>query len=243
MARLVGAFFIFLVLTVSLVGFIVYYQATRSLTQSVFDRLHAVATLKEDSLARWVDQQRRDIVFISWQPEVQRRASILFTSGGTQAERDAAYTAMLDYLQFVVTSASDSDELFIMDLNGRVVLSTQPANENQDQAQALFFQQGRSFTYVQPVYTSPNTHRPTITVSTPLFDENKRRVGVLAGHLNLARVDRIILERTGLGASGETYLVNPAHEFVSTALFVSTDQTDPSRAESKGINAALSGLL
>jgi len=241
MARLVGAFFILLVLTVSLVGYLVYSQATRSLTQSIFNRLQAVATLKEDGLSRWVDQQRLYLVFIAWQPEVQRHTSALFNSDLPQAQRAEAYTAMAEYLAFVITSVSDSDELFIIDLDGRVVLSTQPANEGQNQAQALFFQKGLTATYVQPVYTSPTTNRPTITVSTPLFDANKRRVAVLAGHLNLARIDRIILERTGLGASGETYLVNPAHEFVSAVLFDGSGLPGGLQARSSGIEAALRG--
>lgn len=241
MGRLVGAFFIFLVLTVSMVGYLVYLQARRSLTQSVYERLHAVATLKEDSLDRWVDQQRLDLVFIAWQPEVRRQIATYFNQSTAPEFRRAAYTNLSDFLLYVVTTVSDSDELFIMDLEGKVVISTQKANEGQDQSPSLFFQRGQSTTYVQPVYTSPKTNRPTITVATPLFDENKRRVGVLAGHLNLARIDRVILERTGLGASGETYLVNPAHEFVSSALFVSADQPDGMIAQSKGIDAALSG--
>lgn len=241
MGRLVGAFFIFLVLTVSLVSYVVYLQARRSLTESVYERLHAVATLKEDGLDRWVDQQRLDLVFIAWQPEVRRQAATFFNESTAPEFRRAAYTNLSDFFLYVVTTVSDSDELFLMDLDGKVVISTQKENEGQDQSNALFFQRGQSTTYVQPVYTSPNTNRPTITVSTPLFDESKRRVGVLAGHLNLARIDRIILERTGLGVSGETYLVNPSHEFVSAALFVSANQPNGVIAKSEGIDAALSG--
>lgn len=58
----------------------------------------------------------------------------------------------------------------------------------------------------------------------PLFDEHKRRVGVLASHLNLDRIDRLILERTGLGASGETYLVNTSNVFVSAEAFAPARQ-------------------
>ena len=66
--------------------------------------------------------------------------------------------------------------------------------------------------------STPRTSRgrPTITVATPLFDQNGggQRVAVLAANLSLERLDRIILERTGLGETGRTYLVGarrPAH--------------------------------
>jgi signal transduction histidine kinase len=236
--RLASTFFIFLLLAVFLVGFIVYFRATQSLTESVFDRLGAVATLKEDSLNRWVDQQRLNIVFIAWQPDVQQRAGMLLDESGSDVDHKAAYSALSDYLSFVVTSVSDSSELFILDLNGKIVLSTQPDHVGQNHGSDPFFLQGMFTTFVQPVYNSPDTGHPTITVSTPLFNENKRRVGILVGQLNLARVDQIFLERNGLGASGETYLVNPSHEFVSNR----SNIPQSGSIRSKGIDAALQGV-
>jgi signal transduction histidine kinase/HAMP domain-containing protein len=239
--RLAGTFFIFLFLTVVLVGWIAYGQATQSLTESVFDRLGAVATLKEDGLTRWIDQQRLNIVFTARQPALEQQAGILLDGSGSDSARKAAYAAISDYLNFVVTSVSDSSELFILDLNGRVALSTLPEHEGQSHASDPFFIQGMFTTFIQPVYTSSETGRPTISVSTPLFNENKRRVGILVGHLNLARIDRIFLDRSGLGASGETYLVNPANDFVSAALFNLPDSARPGRIRSTGIDAALLG--
>jgi signal transduction histidine kinase/CheY-like chemotaxis protein len=241
MARLVGSFFFLLLLTISLVGYLVYIQATRSLTQSVFDRLNAVATLKEDGLTRWVEQQRLYLVFIAWQPVVRQQAGDLLGGASTLSDRQATYAKLSDYLRLVVTSTSDTGELFILDLNGKVIVSTERSHEGQSQAHAPFFLLGRTTTYMQPVYTSPDTFRPTITIATPLFDENTRRVGVLAGHLNLARVDRIILERTGLGSSGETYLVNTAHDFVSAALFNNPALSKGGDLHSQGIDNALQG--
>jgi len=239
MARLVGYFLLLSLVTVSLVGFVAFTRAREALKQSVFERLDAVAALKEDELNRWIDDQRRDVVFIAWLPEVRAQAGSLLSHPESDAEYQAAYAILTEYLKFVVTSTSDSAELFILDLDGHVVLSTDQGHEGQSQAEAPFFVEGRS-RLTQHVYTSPLTGRPTITIATPLFDERKRRVGVLASHLNLARIDRLILERTGLGASGETYLVNTSSVFVSAeALF--EEQEFPAGVHSEGIDAALQG--
>jgi signal transduction histidine kinase len=233
--RLAVVIFLSLLLATVLVGAIVYYQATQSLTAAAFERLSAVASLKEDSLNRWIDQQRLNLVFIAWQPDVQRHASLLLSPAAEESDRQAARGELADYLAFVVTRVADANELFILDLDGRVMLSTLPGHEGQDHSADLFFQKGMSATYIQPVYDSPETGRPAITISTPLFDTGKRRVGVLAAHLNLARVDRIFLERAGLGASGATYLVDPANRFVSAAM-------GPAGAvRASGIDAALRG--
>jgi signal transduction histidine kinase len=239
MVRFVSYFLLLSLLTVGLVGFLALMQAREALTQSVFDRLAAVATLKESSLSRWVDEQRRVIVFIAWLPEVRSQASAMFEHAPDDPAFQAAFTALSEYLDYVVTSTSDSQELFILDLNGTVLLSTIERNIGHLHSSDPYFIQGKSNTYVQNVYTSPLTGKPTITIATPLFDSNKRRVGVLASHLNLARIDRIILERNGLGLTGETYLVSRSHKFVSEALLEQTTITGA--LHSAGIDAALTG--
>jgi signal transduction histidine kinase len=259
MARLVGYFLLLSLLTVALVVYMAYVRATETLKESIFDRLGAVASLKEDGLNRWVDDQRRDVVFIAWLPEVRAQAGKLSlasqpgsdpdTAGPAQpgrSEQDGvaqtAYALLSEYLKFVVTSTSDSEELFILDLNGDIILSTDKSHEGQSRADELYFIQGQSSTYVQNVYTSRLTGRPTITIATPLFDENKRRVGVLGSHLNLARIDRIILEHTGLGESGETYLVDRSNAFVSASRFSVEPSPEASSVRSTGIDAALQGI-
>jgi C4-dicarboxylate-specific signal transduction histidine kinase len=241
MARLVGYFLLLSLLTIGLVDYLVYVRATEALKQSLFSRLGAVATLKEDSLNRWVDEQRRDVVFIAWLPEARAQAGTLLSHPPADPEYQATYARLSDYLKFVVTSTSDSAELFLLDLNGKIVLSTDKSHEGQSRAGDLYFAQSQSSTYVQNVYTSPQTGKPTITVATPMFDQDNRRVGVLASHLNLARIDRIILERTGLGESGETYLVDTSNMFVSETLFSQQTSSAAGSAHSEGIDAALQG--
>jgi signal transduction histidine kinase/HAMP domain-containing protein len=242
MARLVSYFLLLALPSVALVGYTAYFQATDTLKQSVFERLSAVATLKEDGLNRWVEDQRRDAVFIAWLPEVQAQAGVLLSHQESEPEYQAAYALLSKYLRFVLTGTSDSEELLILDLDGNIVLSTDKAHEGQSRAEELYFSQGKSSTYVQNFYSSRLSGRPTITIATPLFDQDKRRVGVLASHLNLARIDRIIFERTGLGESGETYLIDRSNVFVSASRLGADQFSEGSSVHSEGIAAALQGI-
>ncbi|HVN53592.1 MAG TPA: ATP-binding protein [Anaerolineaceae bacterium] len=240
MGRLVGTTLLLLLATVGLISYLAYLQATRSLTQSIFDRLRAVSILKEDSLNRWVDQQRVDLVFLASQSDVTGQAGVLMGESSSVKDRILAHSILIDRFKSMVAGFSESDELFILDLYGTVVLSTEPGREGMSHRYDPHFILGQSATYVQPVYISTRTGRSTITIATPLFDQDKRRVGVLAGDLNLARLDRIILQRTGLGSSGETYLVNPQHEFVSSML-ASNSKNRNGGVRSYGIDLALKG--
>jgi signal transduction histidine kinase len=79
-----------------------------------------------------------------------------------------------------------------------------------------------------------------MTLATPLFDKAGRRLGVLAIHLNLDRMDKIILTRAGLGETGETYLIDRSSRFVSGERF--GRETFAQDVHSQGVDAALQSV-
>ena len=174
MARLVGYFLLLSLVTVSLVGYIAFIRAREALKQSLFDRLEAVATLKEDELTRWIDDQRQNVVFIAWSPEVRTWATTFFSQEVSETERQSTYTLLSEQLEFVAnTMTSDLQEVFLFDpLDGEILISTQNKHEGESRANELYFAQGRSGTYVQHFALSPLTGKPTMVIATPLFDVN-----------------------------------------------------------------------
>ena len=209
-ARLVGSFLVLSIVTVIVVGAIAYVRATGDLTESVYSRLDAVAAIKADALDRWVKEQSRNVVFVGVVPGVGDDARTFLDASGSPVARSGAGDRLREILETVVSKTADAEEIYILDLDGNVQLSTFAAHEGKTQADEAFFSTGSSHTTVQNVYRSTLTNLPTITVATPLFDQDGfgRRVAVLAANLSLERVDRIVLDRTGLGSTGQAYLVD-----------------------------------
>jgi PAS domain S-box-containing protein len=232
--RLVAYFLALSTVTVLLVGAIVYVRATADLTTSVYDRLDAVAGIKADALDRWLDEQTRNVVFIGVVPGVgdDVRAYLDGTTG--TAGRQAAEQRLRALLATVVSQTADAEEIYVLDLDGTIRLSTLASHEGTSLANEPFFTVGSSHTTVQNAYRSSLTGRPTITVASPLFDHDGKgqRVAVVAANLSLARVDQIVHERTGLGSSGRAFLVGPDH-----ALIQSTNQTGQTTLQSAAADA------
>ena len=240
MARLVIYFLLLSLVTVGLVSFAVYWRAADSLQDSIYRRLQMRVVLQEDNLKLWIDEQRRNLAFIAWLPEIQTLSSYLAElPPGDPGHQNAAAT-LKTYLHYVVANVSDAVELFVLDLDGRILLSTHTPDVGLSLAEASFFQQGLTRTTLPPFYTHAESGQMRLTVATPMFNAAKRRVGVLAGHLNLARIERIIGERIGLGNSEETYLVSSDHRFVAAPRHLSAGQR-PAAAHSLGIDSALQG--
>jgi len=208
MARLVLSFLVLSVLMVAIVGFVAYARAKDSLQGTVFDRLNAAAELKTDSLDRWIDEQRRNVVFVGGllggyetgdtvgdlNAEVER---VVEGVGGPEGQ--AAHDAVESVLAYAISKTADAQELLVLDLEGTIVESTVDEHEELSQADAPYFTQGSSNTYVQPVSTTDLSDSSVITIATPLFDRGGQRIAVVAAVLNLERLDRIVLQQTGLG--------------------------------------------
>ncbi len=217
MARLVGYFLALTSISVILAGYVASSGARDALLESVQDRISAVATLQEAELQRWVDHNVDDIVLLSRSPEVQLLAAALADSSTLDEERDESTMVLRQLLQSTLRITTDVQELLVLaDLGGRILVSTEPAHEREYRARDRFFLEGQKATHVTAVYPSPLTIAPTLTIATPLVGRDNAPLGVLAAHLNLTRMDRIITGETGLALSGETYLVDRYNAMVSS---------------------------
>ena len=228
MVRLVGSFLVLSVLMVTAVGALAYVRARSSLQTSIYARLDAAADQKSGAIGSWIDDQRRNVVFVgqllgstqsSGDPQLKRLSRELLSSDTDAATRRRAHDAILGVLNGVVSQTADAEEYMILDQRGTVRLSTTPAHEGASQAHEPYFVQASSgVTSVQPVTNSKLTGHPTITISTPLFDQGGQEIGELAANLNLERLDGIVVESTGLGSAGQMYLVSPDSRFVGQRL-------------------------
>lgn len=244
LARLVIYYLLLSVVTVSLVGFIAFIRAKETLQASVFERLNAVATLKADELNRWVNDQLRDVLFVAGLPIVQTQGEILLQQPAGSPAYQAAYQTLAENLNKIIAQKPGLQEIFILDLEGTVIISTDLSHIGKSQASENYFQRGQNLiflasSYIQNVYISPTTNRPAMTIIVPFFNQAGQRLGLLAAHLYLERMNRIILNRTGLGQTGETYLVDSSYQFVSEARFRTQLFEFPQGVHTQGIDSAL----
>ena len=242
-ARLVGYFLLLSVLTVVVVGLVVNVRATDDLRAAILDRVSAAAGLKTDSVERWLEEQRRTAVFLAGLLGNVAGTSdrddlrLLLLEEGTDAERVAARQSVDATLGFIRESTADAKELLLLDSDGMIRVSTVPAHEGRRQSGEPYFVPGSSQTWVEGTFISSLTGEPTIVVATPLIASDGERVGVLAIVLDLARLDSILLEQTGLGDSGATVLVDAEGQLVSGA----AEGTAGGGVRSTGIDGGLSG--
>jgi GAF domain-containing protein/HAMP domain-containing protein len=241
MARLVTYFFALSAVAVILTTLISFGILRNTLTQSIYDRLGAVATLKEDELNRWVTDQSNELNSISQDIEFVNNVTALSTFKEQSIDYQKAHDNLLDYLTVEANNYSSFQEIFLLSpVGGKIWTSTISQNEGLYRVSDSYYTQGRLNLYVQNVYTSPQTGELTMTISIPVLNSRGNLVGVLAAHVNLERLDNIVLQRAGLGNTGETYLVNRSNNFVSAARF--GERKFPRGVHTEAIDSALQGI-
>ncbi|HFD38915.1 MAG TPA: sensor histidine kinase, partial [Anaerolineae bacterium] len=181
-------------------------------------QLESVATLKEAEVQTWLDDLQSDLILSLTGDEVSRRLIVLLQ------ERDPSlypigYSVLQTRFRQVIQEPGRFEDLFLMDLEGQVVVSTDKTMEGQNHSQELHFQQGLKEPNVQPPFYDVTIGETVIVASRPVYNTQGEVIGVLAGRANLDTLDAIMGERAGLGETGETYLVDSDYTLLTANRF------------------------
>jgi PAS domain S-box-containing protein len=247
MTRLVGYFFILGLLVVILVGGTGFLYTRKTVETSLYGRLEAMASTKEEVLRRWVHEQRNELLLLASLPYVKEPAAVLSrldvgkpAPAASALSPAEAYRSLSSLFTLYLSLQESFAELFFLSpVGGKILVSTRPQREGDYRVNDRYYLEGREGVFVQNVYPSPVTLAPAMTISAPVRDGDGGLLGVLAVNLNLEVMDSVVRDRSGLGNTGEAYLVDRFN------IMVSGEEFGWSRYKrgyhSAGIESALSG--
>ncbi len=218
-AKLILLFVAVAVLITAINGLVFIIQGENSLARRTEAQLESVAVLKENQLEAFIEDTARRLQGVAGEkPFVD---NFLKSIEGKVGERLAEihYKNCRELLKERLASEEGFNELFILDTEGRVYLSTDKTNEGQNKSAMPYFAEGRKGAFAQSFYYSLRLKQLTTVISSPIEDYAGKTVGVLAARINLDKISGIMLERSGLGETGETYLVNKFNYMVTESRF------------------------
>jgi len=109
--------------------------------------------------------------------------------------------------------------VFVLDKNGQVVGTTNSAkNIKKDFSSDPVFLEGKKNVYINDIFFDQEFNHVGIFVSVPVIRANEF-VGVIVNRIKPDFLYEILMDRTGIGSTGETYLVNKDGYIISPSRF------------------------
>lgn len=217
-ARLLAIFLLLAIIPLVGIGYLSYDLGRRRILKDVEDRMQSVAILKEQEIQLWVEHLQHTVLWLASSPSVSQDAAILTDTSSDASENFVAHDSLVLELSRLADLPHLSPVL-LLDSSGQVVAASDPSWEGQFREHTPYFLEGQEGIYISGIFHSLKLGRPTMVIAAPVTDESGRLVGILAGHARLEPLNEIMQERSGLGETGETYLVNKANLLLTESRF------------------------
>lgn len=214
--------FIILFLVLSLiplftVSLISYFSFKNSLHNTISTHLFEIARNKGIALQKWLFERLTDAGVFAQSPTVVESAvALINVKNDLIAEKKYTFAAE-QYLQLVMNKYESYDEIFILDKNGQMLITTGKM-ENIEVNRDYFREAINGRTFNTNIFLSALTHEPTMIIAAPIRNSKEEVIGVLAERIKLDAINKLMRD-IEIGKTGESYLVNKEGYFLTESKF------------------------
>ena len=218
-----------LVIVATALGTLVSNQVRTAMTENAFSQLEAVSTLKIQHLQGWFADRMGEAFFLANTGAVKGKEGATGISVLSEYKSDIsnpAYQLASKQAQGMLSSFTEQiagsayDDIMLIDLEGDVVFAVDPECLGTNEAESAAFQNGLQAPYVGDMVYVPDHGEYALRIAVPVINSDEKTIGVLVLEIGTGALTDIMQERTGLGQTGETYLVGPDKLFRNDSRFL-----------------------
>jgi GAF domain-containing protein/HAMP domain-containing protein len=187
--------------------------------EQILNQLESVAELKRDQISRWLEDSGSALDLLLSDPNRsnQFRTFLTATLETGQSGDEQEQRTINQLLERAVRSEHLFEELFLYNANGQIMASSNSLQTGKVVTVQPYFNASLEENFVQIPYYEVGKGQLTMLITRPLVDARTgQTVGVLAGRLDMSTLGQIMTKRTGLGNTGETFLVSPENSYLLT---------------------------
>jgi len=217
-------FVLFCTFTISL---FIYFRSSSAIEERVEAQLESVVILKKNQLDSFFENKIKlmelfvnENFFIDFVLEMESVHESADDSLSFFKQHDPLlHSGIREYLEKLKEDNEYFTEFSILTLDGIVHASTNVQLEGTIRDHEKYYNEGLRDTFIQSFYYDISEQEPSIVISTPIKNYEDEVISVLLARLDLSEISEIMLETSGLGETGETYLVNSYNFLVSESRF------------------------
>jgi PAS domain S-box-containing protein len=212
--RLTSWFLIIAIAPLIAACILIYNQTIQFRKASTYDKLETIRDLKVEKLNSWLDERIGNVHTIAADREIRileryhegRKEDIFQNSDVVTETRNRMKRYLENYNSF-------KDIAIISPRSKKILISTHEDNEGLDSSRAPYFTEALKTRklFIHDIFYSTIENTPCMAFSIPVISltDNSHVIGILVARIDLdASLYKILLNRTGMGKTGETFIVN-----------------------------------
>jgi len=190
-----------------------YLQSNEILEQSVAAHLETAAVSRSHHIDTFLSEQKEKIEMIA--------SSFIFKKlfDENLENYEETLESACARLKKIVELDEIIYELFILDIDGKIICSSSEENGGLDRSEDDYFVEGLKGTYIKDAYYSETTGKNSLAFSTPIVCDDTGCLGVMVARAETSILNKITEDRGGLGESGEIYLINKEGYMITDSKF------------------------
>jgi len=193
---------------------VTYFQQVSIIESKTTDKLIAIRDLKVIELENWLSERSSDLHTISVDKELTDLEYVINKTSFDEEDNEILENSR-SILNRYLKNYPAYYELFIIDpVHARILISTNRLMEGEDRASDDYFvnaMESKSISF-KDIYYSTTLEANSMAFSIPIFCEEhsgEHIVGILVARIDLENLlYKMLLNRVGLGTTGETLIVN-----------------------------------
>jgi two-component sensor histidine kinase/HAMP domain-containing protein len=208
-SRLLAAFLLVVLAPALLISAVTAWSGYQIGQQRTLDQLESVVTLKSAEIDMWIRGLETGLDSLFSGREIETTVLPFLEGRLSREESRLAHDRLIDEFRWAVGRSRLFSHLCLLDARGRIVASTDSVREGRDLSGTDYYSQGLQKAFITtPFYETPEDTAMMIAVTQPVVRPSYGSVGVLVGYSDISVLDRIMEEPTGLGKTGESFLVD-----------------------------------
>ncbi|MBU0716441.1 MAG: PAS domain S-box protein [Verrucomicrobia bacterium] len=195
-----------------------YFAAKSELQRSTEVRLEGIARSHVAHIETYLGMLKTSVGQLSQSIVLQ---DYLKNTGAANRRPTREFAAAMDRLQQTKEVNPAIFEFLLLDKTGRVIASTNEKNIGLDKSTDVFFLGGQKAVFIKDAYYLDTITEFLIAVSAPLTDSPAAKLmGVLVARVKLSNLWDFLSDRTGMGETGETIIINKDRVMISPSQFL-----------------------
>lgn len=261
-SKLIAMFLIISIIPVIMIGILSYYTARNSLERFEYKQLESVGVLKTEQITNYLNNKFNELDVLSRSDDAFKSYQILkkyHDEGGStpagpfnieSARYQEIFGEVNPFFEIFMEAFNFHDMYFICAEHGHVMYSYDKGHDlgtnlitgpYKNSGLAELWKSVKK--YKKPmlvdfsIYGQPE--KPSAFLGAPIFNKDDKIVAIIALQLDIRKIDDIMQERSGLGESGETYLVGDDFLMRSDSRFTEESTILKRKVETESVKLAL----